>query len=298
MSSPVRPPLNPELASVHSTVPFIDIGTPSALSSYRTAIVPIFTFENALQGKLSTIATTELTIPGPAGPMIATIFRSRNPTRSISETPGILHIHGGGLATGSRFLGLTMLDWVEELGTVILTAEYRLAPEHPQPAALEDSYAALQYMSAHSEELGFNLEKLFVAGGSAGGTLAAGVTLLARDRQGPKLAGQVLMYPWVSDAMTTHSIEQFGDISPVTKESLATVNDYTFAASLEGLPPTLIDVGEADVFRDQAIEYASKLWRDGVSMSCMFGRERIMVMILLCQMLKSVRRLSRRGWSG
>ncbi|KAL4908359.1 hypothetical protein BDW74DRAFT_188441 [Aspergillus multicolor] len=278
--SSIRPPLNPELVAVHNTIPLLDIDTTEKLTSYRTAIAPLFTLQNALQGKESTIATSEFTIPGPSGPMTATIFRPRNPTRTVTETPGILHIHGGGLATGNRFLGFTMLNWVEELGAVILTAEYRLAPEHPAPAALEDSYAALQYMATHASELGFNAEKLIVAGGSAGGNLAAGVALLARDRElSPKLAGQVLMYPWVDDAMDSHSIEQYGDIAPVAKENLATVNDYAFgkdrefasmytvparAGSLRGLPPTIIDVGEADVFRDQDVEYARRLWGDGV----------------------------------
>ncbi|KAL4808249.1 Alpha/Beta hydrolase protein [Aspergillus unguis] len=271
-------PIDPELTGPHQNIPSLDINTPSKLSTYRTAIAPIFTLENTLKGHESTVSTKELLIPGPAGPMPATIFRPANP-RPLSQTPGILHIHGGGLSTGNRFLGFTLLDWVEQLGAVILTAEYRLAPEHPQPAALEDSYAALEYMFGHAEELGFNPDKLIVAGGSAGGNLAAGVALLARDRSGPKLAGQVLMYPWVDDDMNSQSIEQYGDIAPVRKEDLATVNDYAFgvgreyadmytvparAESLAGLPPTLIDVGEADVFRDQDVQYAQRLWRDGV----------------------------------
>lgn len=284
-----RAPLDPELAPIHENTPCLDINTPEKLHSYRAAIAPIFTLSNTLQGRESTITTTDLTIPGPAGPIRATIFRpQKNTTRSPSDTPGILHIHGGGLATGNRFLGLTgILDWVEELGAVILTAEYRLAPEHPQPAALEDSYAALEYMASHAAELGFNPEKLVVAGGSAGGNLAAGVALLARDRAaspsgGPKLAAQVLMYPWVSDSMegsNSDSIRQYGDIAPVREIDLATVNDYAFgegrefadmytvparAESLAGLPPTLLDVGEADVFRDQDVEFAMRLWRDGV----------------------------------
>ncbi|KAL4973004.1 Alpha/Beta hydrolase protein [Aspergillus desertorum] len=280
MSTSTKSPLNPGLVAAHASIPCLDIENPSKLSAYRAAIAPMFTLENAIKGSEHTVATTEISIPGPAGPMLATIFRPRNRTRPVSDTPGILHIHGGGLATGNRFLGFTMLNWVEELGAVIVTAEYRLTPEHPQPAALEDSYAALEYMAAHSEELGFNVEKLVVAGGSAGGNLAAGVALLARDRQGPKLAGQVLMYPWVDDSMAAGSITQYGDIAPVTKENLATVNDYAFGKnrefadtytaparteSLKGLPPTLIDVGEADVFRDQDVEYAARLWRDGVS---------------------------------
>ncbi|KAL4932107.1 alpha/beta hydrolase [Aspergillus undulatus] len=281
MSSPVvQSPINRELAEVHKNIPSLDVITPEKLHAYREAIAPMFTLENTIRGKVDVISTEELDIPGPAGPMRATIFRPKNQTRSVEQTPGILHIHGGGLATGNRFLGFTMLNWVEELGAVILTAEYRLAPEHPQPAALEDSYAALVYMNEHATELGFNPEKLVVAGGSAGGNLAAGVALLARDRAGPKLAGQVLMYPWLDDSIDSLSVEQYYDTLPVKKHELARVSDYAFgvnreyadmytaparATSLAGLPPTLLDVGEADIFRSQNVVYATSLWRDGVT---------------------------------
>lgn len=192
----------------------------------------------------------------------------------------MLHIHGGGLATGNRFLGFTMLDWVESLGAVCLTAEYRLAPEHHQPAQLEDSYAALQWMSDHAAELGFNPRKLVVCGSSAGGNLTAGVTLLARDRSGPQIRGQVLIYPWVDDGMDYVSMRQYADIAPVRDVDAAVLANYAFgerrehadmytvpmrATNFAGLPPTFIDVGEADVFRDQDIAYASALWKDGVS---------------------------------
>ncbi|KAL4964996.1 alpha/beta hydrolase [Aspergillus stella-maris] len=276
----IRPRINPELAEVHANIPSLDVITLEKLAAYREAIAPMFTLGNAIRGKEDVVSTEEFDIPGPTGPMRATVFRPRNQTRSVEQTPGILHIHGGGLATGNRFLGFTMLNWVEELGAVILTAEYRLAPEHPQPAALEDTYTALEYMKNHSTELGFNPEKLIVAGGSAGGNLAAGVALLARDRSGPKLAGQVLMYPWLDDSIDSLSVEQYADIVPVKKHELAMVSDYAFgknrehadmysaparAKSLVGLPPTLLDVGEADVFRSQNVTYANALWRDGVT---------------------------------
>ncbi|KAH2170273.1 hypothetical protein KXW37_002697, partial [Aspergillus fumigatus] len=195
MASPIlRSPITSDLANV--TPDLVDVSTPEKLKSYRESLEPIFTLENIIRGKENIISYEELDIPGPAGPMRATIFRPKHQTHPIDEIPGILHIHGGGLATGNRFLGFTMLDWVESLGAVCLTAEYRLAPEHHQPAQLEDSYAALQWMSDHAAELGFNPHKLVVCGSSAGGNLTAGVTLLARDRSGPQICGQVLIYPW------------------------------------------------------------------------------------------------------
>ncbi|GFF29285.1 carboxylesterase NlhH [Aspergillus udagawae] len=279
MTSPIlRSPINSDLANV--TPPLLDVSTPGKMKSYRQSLEPVFTVENTIRGKEDVISYKELDIPGPAGPMRATIFRPKRQTRPVEETPGILHIHGGGLATGNRFLGFTMLDWIESLGAVCLTAEYRLAPEHHQPAPLEDSYAALQWMSDHAAELGFNPRKLVVCGGSAGGNLAAGVTLLARDRSGPQIRGQVLMYPWVDDGMEYVSMRQYADIAPLREVDVAVIANYAFgegreyadmytapmrAKNFAGLPPTFIDVGEADVFRDQDIAYASALWKDGVS---------------------------------
>ncbi|KAL4875018.1 Alpha/Beta hydrolase protein [Aspergillus karnatakaensis] len=279
MSFP-RPSLNPDLAEVHKTALSLDVDTPEKLHSYREAIAPFFTLENTIRGNEDAVSAEEFDIPGPACPLRTTVFRPKNRTRTVEDTPGILHVHGGGLTTGNRFLGLTMLDWVTELGAVILTADYRLAPEHPQPAALEDTYAALQFLASHAAEFGFNPDKIIVVGGSAGGNLAAGVALLARDRSGPRLAGQVLMYPWLDDRTDSLSVQQYADIPPVKKSELITVSHYAFgrngeyadiytapsrATNLTGLPPTLIDVGEADVFRDQDVAYASALWRDGVS---------------------------------
>ncbi|OJJ44622.1 hypothetical protein ASPZODRAFT_71401 [Penicilliopsis zonata CBS 506.65] len=276
----LRPALNSELAEAHQKIPSLDVDTPEKRSSYRQFVNSLFTVEGTIKGKEDVIGYEERDIPGPAGAMRVTIFRPKNPTRQVEDTPGFLHIHGGGPSTGNRFLGFTMIDWVESLGAVGMTAEYRLAPEHPQPAALEDSYAALQWMSEHATELGFNPHKLIVCGGSAGGNLTAGVTLLARDRSGPEIRGQVLMYPWLDDRADSLSVQQFGDIAPVSKADLLTVTNFAFgehhehadmytapsrAKDLSGLPPTFIDVGEADVFRDQDVAYASALWRDGVS---------------------------------
>ncbi|RAK90756.1 alpha/beta hydrolase fold protein [Aspergillus costaricaensis CBS 115574] len=280
MSPITRPPLHPSLSAIHQTIPTMDISTPEKRRVYRDYLTTNFTLENTLKGHESTIAYQEVDIPGPAGPLRATIFRPKHATLDVSSTPGILHLHGGGHSTGNRFMGFTVLDWVESLGAVIMTAEYRLAPEHPQPAQLEDSYAALKWMSDRAHDLGFNPAKLVVCGGSAGGNLAAGLSLLARDRAGPAIKGQVLMYPWVDDSVEWNSMEQFGDIAPLTKADAAQASDFAFgvnrefadmytvplrAKSFVGLPETFIDVGEADVFRDQDLAYAARLWRDGVA---------------------------------
>ncbi|KAJ5681327.1 esterase/lipase [Penicillium maclennaniae] len=219
--------------------------------------------------------------PDRQGPMRASVFRPKTQRKPGQLAPGVLHIHGGGHCSGNRFMGLaSVLGWVEEFGVVLVSAEYRLAPEHPQPAQLHDSYAALVWMSENAQELGISQAQIIVCGGSAGGNLAAGVVLLARDLSGPRVHGQLLMYPWLDDSNATGSMQQFGDIPPWTKSNSIDACNYALgvnrehatmysvpshAKDLGGLPPTFIDVGEADPFRDEDVDYASALWKAGVS---------------------------------
>ena len=173
-----------------------------------------------------------------------------------------------------------VLEWVEEFGAVCVSAEYRLAPENPQPALVEDSYAALVWMSDNAQGLGFSKDRIIVCGGSAGGNLAAGVVLLARDRSRPKVFGQLLMYPVLDDSSSATSMLQFGDMPPWTRSNSVDSWNYTVgkdrqhvsiysaparAKDLSGLPPTFIDTGDADVTRDEDVNYASALWKAGVS---------------------------------
>ena len=275
-----RPPLDPDFSTVQDSFPkAYGFGTPEDLDAARERMN--FSIEATLHGREDTISYSELDIPGPTGPLRATIFRSKEHSKSPANTPGILHIHGGGHCQGSRFVGAGLvLDWIESLGAVCLTAEYRLAPEHPQPAQLEDSFATLKWFSAYAAELGFNPQKLVVTGNSAGGNLAAGVTLLARDRDGPAILGQVLTYPWLDDTNETLSMQQFGDLLPWSKSHSIDACDFALgkdreyanmytmpgrATDLGGLPDTFIDVGSADVFRDEDVQFAMKLWACGVS---------------------------------
>ncbi|KAJ5162386.1 hypothetical protein N7492_007778 [Penicillium capsulatum] len=250
MPSITRPPLHPDLAQVHDQLPKNEnISTPEEIAIRRKTLN--FSLEDVLRGREHLITHEETTFPGPAGPLQASIFRPKktnNANASTTITPGILHIHGGGHIAGTRFLGIeAVLDWVVDLGAIIVSAEYRFAPEHPQPAQLEDSYAALTWMSAHAHEIGFSPAHLVVCGGSAGGNLAAGV---------------------------------FADVAPWTRANSVDACDYALgrdrerasvytvpgrATDLSGLPATWIDVGDADVFRDEDVAYASKLWRAGVS---------------------------------
>ncbi len=195
--------------------------------------------------------------------------------------PAIYYVHGGGMIFGDRWTGLSVIfDWIIRHNAVALTIDYRLAPEFPDPHPIEDVYAGLCWFAAQSEHLGFDRSRLLIAGGSAGGGLAAGATLLARDRGGPEICGQMLMYPMLDDRNDTVSSHQIDGLGGWDRGSNATgwgallgdrrsTDDVSFysaparATDLRGLPPTFIDCGSAEVFRDEDVAFASAIWAAG-----------------------------------
>jgi acetyl esterase/lipase len=221
----------------------------------------------------------DLDIPGADGTtMRATVFRPRGAT---GPTPGIVHTHGGGMIIGDRFISNEVyLEWVAELGITVVTFDYRLAPEHPYPAPVEDCYAGLVWAAENAVTLGIDPERLAVGGGSAGGGLAAAVALLARDRGGPRLAAQILICPMLDDRNETVSGHQFSKVGGWDRTSNDTgwnallgsnrggpdVSPYAAPAraeDLSNLPPAIIDVGSAEIFRDEDVAYATRIWHAG-----------------------------------
>lgn len=196
--------------------------------------------------------------------------------------PGIFHTHGGGMIVGNRWLGVDgFLDWAERFNGVIVTVEYRLAPEFPDPYPVEDCYAGLRWTADHAEDLGIDPRRIVIAGGSAGGGLAAGTALLARDRSGPALLGQMLLYPMLDDRDETVSTRQIDGVglwdrgsnvlgwTALLGDRKGTDDVSIYAAparaiDLAGLPPAFIDCGSAEVFRDEDVAYATRLWEAGV----------------------------------
>lgn len=219
-------------------------------------------------------------IPGPAGEpdLEITILRPRGLTTVV---PGLFNIHGGGMMTGHRVMDTGRLaDLVEGLGVVAVNVEYRLAPEHPHPAPVEDCYAGLAWMAENAAELGVDPARIVIMGGSAGGGLSAGVALLARDRGGPALAGQLLLCPMIDDRNDSVSSQQYEASGMWTRQqndigwkallgdAAGTPDASPYAAPLRakdltGLPPAFIEAGAAEVFRDENVEYASRIWAVG-----------------------------------
>jgi acetyl esterase len=195
--------------------------------------------------------------------------------------PGILDIHGGGFTTGTVDLQHGAVSaMAREVDAVVATVEYRLAPEHPYPAGLEDCYAALEWMVDQSDRLGIDPGRIAVFGASAGGNLAAALALLVRDRGGPSLCFQYLGIPELDDRLDTVSMRTFVD-TPIFNRSGAVhswdaylgrdrtdVPAYAApsrAADLTGLPPAFISTMEYDPLRDEGILYALRLLEAGVS---------------------------------
>lgn len=214
-------------------------------------------------------------IDGPGGDLTVRVYR---PTSPSGVLPGLFFIHGGGMVLGN----LDSDDGVptmlcETLGAVVVSVDYRLAPEHPAPAAIEDCYAALQWMAAHSDELGYDPARLAVYGGSAGGGLAIATALKVRDQGGPSIGFLMPIYPMIDDTNTTPSSQEITEVGIWDRdgniESWAwylggkPADQYSAparATDLTGLPPTFIDVGEMDMFRDEDITFAQRLLQAGV----------------------------------
>ncbi len=203
------------------------------------------------------------------------------PEGATQPMPAMLWIHGGGFILGSPAQDDALATtFARELGMTVVAPSYRLAPEHPFPAAMDDLYATLKWLHTNAEALRVRADRIVIAGASAGGGLAAGLTLLARDRQEVPIAFQALVYPMLDDRTVLRAIDganhrlwnagsnRFGWTSYLGREpGGADVPVYAAPAraqSLAGLPPTWIGVGTFDLFHDEDLEYAKRLEAAGV----------------------------------
>ncbi|WP_033287488.1 alpha/beta hydrolase [Amycolatopsis jejuensis] len=274
---PFDPEIAPALADLipADAPPF----TPETIPGLRRAMAEMFPPAAAAVGD-APVTVTERIIPGPSGApdLEITVLAPREFTGPV---PVLYNIHGGGMMVGHRNMDVPrLLALVLELAVVAVNVEYRLAPEHPHPAPVEDCYAGLLWTVANAAELRIDPARIVVMGGSAGGGLAAAVALLARDRGGPALAGQLLLCPMIDDRNTTVASRQYPGLGTWTREANLAgwtsllgdaagtddVSPYAAparAADLSGLPPAFIEVGSAEPFRDEDTEYALRIWATG-----------------------------------
>jgi acetyl esterase len=232
----------------------------------------------AAAGPQRSLPGTDLTIPGPAGAIPARFYEP--PGVGLEQRPAIVYFHGGGWTIGDldthdsvcRFLAANA-------AATVLSVDYRLAPEHPFPAAVEDAFAAFRWAAAENGRLGVDPSRIAVAGDSAGGNLAAAVSLLARDEGGPSPAMQGLLYPVVDAVGGQWSREAFAEGFLLTKTDMDWFERHYLppgtdhadprvsvlrAADLSGLPPAYVTTAGFDPLRDEAEAYVTRMREAGV----------------------------------
>ena len=271
--------IDPELAAFVDLIPAFDLNDPvSARAAFEELIARI----RMELPEAESLEIDDRLVPGWEGDPEVPV-RVYRPKGGVTPLPGILFIHGGGFIIGSveaEHIGAALV--AADAGAVVVSVDYRLAPEHPFPAALHDCYAALWWLHAEAAALGVDPDRVAVMGASAGGGLAAATALLARDLGGPALCFQMLQIPELDDRLETPSMQQFVD-SPLWNRPLAVQSWKAYlgelwgsddvpahaapsrATDLRGLPPAYISTAENDPLRDEGIAYALGLLQAGVS---------------------------------
>jgi acetyl esterase len=274
--------LDPELATVTPRVPAISLSDPTAartLFKQAAALTPPYECRREL-------TLRDALVPGPSGaPELA--LRIYSPAQRSGLLPALLYLHGGAFVMGDLAAvhnGAQAL--ADRVNVVVVSVDYRLAPEHPYPAGLNDGYAALEWVSKQAAELGVDPERIGVLGEGAGGGLAAGLALLTLARRGPRLIAQLLDAPTLDDRLQTHSMRTFtetpgwpGADSPLSWRyylgegsepgspdiSLYAAPARAKAEDMFGLPQAWLALYALDPTRDEGFEYAYKLLEAGIS---------------------------------
>jgi acetyl esterase/lipase len=223
------------------------------------------------------IDVSERTVEGQPGVRVLIC----TPAGAVGPLPAIYHTHAGGMFSGDHRIVLDpLLDEVEALGVTLVSVAYRLAPEHPYPAPINDVHAGLLWTVEHATELGIDRDRIIAAGTSAGGGLTAALALMLRDTSGPRLLGQLLMSPMLDDRNDSFSVRQMAGLdvwdsswngfgwSALLGEDLGGEDVSPYAAparatDLSGLPPAFLEAGSAESLRDEVVAYAGRIWQCG-----------------------------------
>ncbi len=271
--------VDPQLIPLIELIPSFDLN-PDSLAQNR-AMMEAMSRANPVPTPEG-VTVSERMIPGRGGaPDVRVVISA--PTAKGEGRPGILHIHGGGYVMGSPDgSAATTGIYAAALGAVVVSVDYRLAPETPYPGALEDGYAALTWLHREADALGVDRDRIAVTGESAGGGLAAAVVLFARDHGEVPVAFQHLIFPMLDDRTAaegpasphlgefvwTHAANVFGWTSllgaPPGGEGVSPYAAPARAENLAGLPPTFIITGALDLFLHEDVDYARRLILAGV----------------------------------
>ncbi|MFF3288751.1 alpha/beta hydrolase [Streptomyces sp. NPDC003023] len=272
---------DPELAAALVLMPEVDITDVAAARAAQSAQLVAALKAADTAG----VDIEEVRVPGPEGAPEVRLRMYRPQDAPSGPLPAVYCIHGGGFVLGSPDVDH---DWnlllCRELGTPVVSVDYRLAPEHPFPAPLEDCYAGLRGLVDRADRYGVRQDRIALWGDSAGAGMAAALTMLARDRGGPAVCFQHLCSPALDDRLETPSARRFTD-TPVWNRRNAClswdaylghglrgtpgVSPYAAparagAAALAGLPPAYVSVMEFDPLRDEGVDYARALQAAGV----------------------------------
>ncbi|MFJ4844709.1 MULTISPECIES: alpha/beta hydrolase [unclassified Streptomyces] len=276
--SSARPGLDPELRTLLAPMPLTTRLTPELLAQLRR--MPSAPVEPLLHDHAAT--RRDVLVPGPDGARIPLSVLTPAAAGRATPAPCVYWMHGGGMIMGDRFSQIDIpLEWLGLFGAVVVTVDYRLAPEATGTTAVEDCYRGLLWVAEHAAELGIDPDRIVIAGASAGGGLTAGLALVARDRGTPAVAAQILICPMLDHRNSTVSSRQYsGGPGVWTRETNAfawqsVLGDLAgedevpacvspaLADDLSSLPTTYIDAGSAEVFRDEAVGHASRIWAAG-----------------------------------
>ncbi|WP_125130836.1 alpha/beta hydrolase [Microbacterium sp. 10M-3C3] len=270
-----RPPLDPEIAAALARTPGVVTALhPGEIAGLRARAQPPTEADVTAHGRRT---LERLRIDGADGHGIDVAVA--RPADARGALPVLVHVHGGGLVAGTLLDDLpAAAELAGDLGMAVVSTDYRLAPEHPFPAAIDDVVATVRWVAADGPAHGLDPDRVVIGGVSAGGGLAAAAALRLRDEDGPAVLGQLLVCPMLDEHNDSSSAAQMAGAGAWDRTANETgwsaylgrerrdVSPWASAAratDLSGLPPAFLDVGSAETFRDEVQRYAAGLWAAG-----------------------------------